>query len=88
MDIEWTGQKCPRWQKKITTTLFKTKTKQHKKKQGGRESKVMANFMGISPKSLQSSWLKMIRKTNGVEYVWGFHPACQRRQYCRFGIKS
>lgn len=59
-----------------------------KKKQGGKESKGMVNFMGISPRSLQSSWLKMIRKTNGVEYVWGFHPACQRRQYCRFGIKS
>ena len=48
----------------------------------------MVHFMGITPKSLQSNWLKMIRKANGVEYVWEFHLAYQQRQYCCFGIKS
>lgn len=38
-------------------------------------------------RNLQSNCFKIIRKANGVEYVWGFHPAYQQRQYGHFGIK-
>lgn len=37
----------------------------------------MVYFIGITPRSRQSNWLKIIRKVNGVEYIWGFYCAYQ-----------
>jgi len=68
------------------TKIAKGRQRPHLLKGDGGQGMVL--LMQITPRILWRNWLKMIKKANGVEYVWGFHPAYQGRQYCCFGIKS